>query len=204
MPWDFSIIALVPASKLDHLYYMHESSEGSSSTTNPKPVPAKARLYILCKRQSHSLRCLAIKTRVLGMYLIILLSHPKWHQFSTHPQPHKPTKLPQSCMKHCGVQYTTKMMQRKALASHMAECPRRKAVCGYCGSTGVYQCVATRHMEECTRLQVLCPNEGCREMVVHLDLPQHRGECLYEEVPCRYETLGCTYVTRYGKIDHSR
>lgn len=74
------------------------------------------------------------------------------------------------------------------------ECPRRKAICGYCGITGVYQWVAKRHMLECTKYEVMCPNEGCKERVIHLYLPDHRQACPYESIPCRYETLGCTYM----------
>ena len=91
--------------------------------------------------------------------------------------------------------YTTRTMPRKDLPNHLSECPRRNAICGYCGITGVYQWVANRHMQECTKLEVMCPNEGCQERVVHLYLPEHRQMCPYESIPCRYETLGRTYVS---------
>ena len=92
------------------------------------------------------------------------------------------------------VRYTTRTMQRKDLLSHMLVCPRRKAECAHCGTTGAYQWIVTRHIEECTKLEVSCPNEGCGEKVVHLYLLDHRAECLYERVACSYETLGCTHA----------
>ena len=49
-------------------------------------------------------------------------------------------------------------------------------------------------MEDCTKLEVTCPNEGCQEKVVYLYLPKHREECPYESVSCRYETLGCKFA----------
>jgi hypothetical protein len=91
--------------------------------------------------------------------------------------------------------YTTKTMPRKDLKNHLPECPRRKAICGYCGTSGVYQWVANRHMLECTKLEVVCPNDGCEERIIHLHLPEHRQTCMYESIPCRYETLGCTHAT---------
>ena len=41
-------------------------------------------------------------------------------------------------------------------------------------SVGWYQWVANRHLLECSKLEVVCPNEGCKERVVHLYLPEHR------------------------------
>ena len=90
--------------------------------------------------------------------------------------------------------YTTRMMPRKDLQDHLTECPRRKAICGYCGITGMYQWVAKRHIQECTNLAVKCPNEGCEERMLHLYLPEHRQVCPYEIVSCRHNTLGCVYT----------
>ena len=101
--------------------------------------------------------------------------------------------------------YTTRTMPKKDIQNHLLECPRRKAICGYCGISGVYQWVANRHLLECTKLEVVCPNEGCKERVVHLYLPEHRQTCLYESIPCRYEMLGCTYTSPQMERDgHQR
>ena len=68
--------------------------------------------------------------------------------------------------------YTTRTMPKKDIQNHLSECPRRKAICGYCGISGVYQWVANRHLLECLKLEVVCPNEGCKERVVHLYLTE--------------------------------
>ena len=39
----------------------------------------------------------------------------------------------------------------------------------------------------------------------HLYLPEHRRACLYESIPCRYETLGCTYTSpQTDRDEHQR
>ena len=39
----------------------------------------------------------------------------------------------------------------------------------------------------------------------HLYLPEHRQACLYESIPCRYETLGCTYTSpQTDRDEHQR
>ena len=48
---------------------------------------------------------------------------------------------------------------------------------------------------ECTKVEVVCPNDGCEERVIHLHLPEHPQTCLCESISCRYETLGSTYAS---------
>ena len=51
--------------------------------------------------------------------------------------------------------------------------------------------MTTKHLSKCTMLEVPCPKRRCKTRILRRDLPQHREECLFEKVSCKYSTIGC-------------
>ena len=84
-------------------------------------------------------------------------------------------------------------MLRKDLERHTnEECPKRQYECPHCHEAGEYQERTIKHFEECPMVKVPCPNSGCNTLSLRRDLPKHRHECMFEMVPCKYSTIGCT------------
>ena len=54
-----------------------------------------------------------------------------------------------------------------------------------------YQERTTRHLEECPKMKIPCPNDVCEEEIERCDISQHRQKCLYEGVSCKYINIGC-------------
>ena len=54
-------------------------------------------------------------------------------------------------------------------------------------------------------VKVACPNRGCKTYSIRSDLPNHRKECPFEKVPCKYSTIGCTEVVERKDLkEHER
>ena len=66
------------------------------------------------------------------------------------------------------------------MEKNTVECPKRPY------ETGNYQERPTKHLQECAKMEDVCPNEGRTEKVLHCDLPKHRQECPRQLVPCKY------------------
>ena len=80
---------------------------------------------------------------------------------------------------------------QKEISNHLKECPRRQYECPHCGESGEYRERTTAHLEDCPMVEVPCPKRRCSERLPRCDVPQHRKECLFEEVPCKYSNIGC-------------
>lgn len=80
------------------------------------------------------------------------------------------------------------------MEKHAAECPKRPYECPHCKETGGYQERTTKHQQECAKMEVVCPNEGCTERALRCDLPKHRQKCPRELVLCKYAYLGCNEI----------
>ena len=81
---------------------------------------------------------------------------------------------------------------RKDLEKHTKEeCPRRQYKCPHCQEAGEYQERTTKHLDECSMVEVPCPRHNCNIHIARRNLPDHRLECIFEKVPCKYATIGC-------------
>ena len=94
-----------------------------------------------------------------------------------------------TCPNEC--QEDGKLLQflQRDIASHKRECPRRQYRCSYCGERGEFLERTTTHLSECPMVEVPCPKRRCTEHILRCNMPLHRQQCLYEEVPCKYRTL---------------
>ena len=81
---------------------------------------------------------------------------------------------------------------RKDIEKHTKdECPRRQYKCPRCHEAGEYKERTTTHIEECPMVEVPCPRCKCQVRLARRNLPDHRLECMFEKVPCKYATIGC-------------
>ena len=70
-------------------------------------------------------------------------------------------------------------------------CPRRQYECPHCRESGEYQERTTTHLEECPKMKIPCPNDGCDEEIQRCNISLHRQKCLFESVSCKYTNIGC-------------
>ena len=97
-----------------------------------------------------------------------------------------------ACPNKCRDGTKTVQVLRKNLATHLKEkCPNRSHKCPHCKRTGKHCDITTSHLETCTKLEVPCLNEGCNDRLPRCDIPEHRKTCPFEEVTCKYATIGC-------------
>ena len=83
-------------------------------------------------------------------------------------------------------------LTRKDIDNHKKVCPRRQYECSYCKERGEYQERTTTHLEECPNMKIPCPNKGCAVGMERCKISQHRKECLFELVFCKFSIIGCT------------
>ena len=79
----------------------------------------------------------------------------------------------------------------KDIKNHVKVCPRRQYECPHCKESGEYQERTTTHLEECPKMKIPCPNDGCDEEIKRCEMANHSQECLFESIPCKYIKLGC-------------
>ena len=103
------------------------------------------------------------------------------------------------CPNSCG-----KKVERRYLADHVEECPRRLVSCQYCHTEGEYQFIEGSHKEQCDKFPVPCPNNceiGC---IPRQDLQEHKTVCPLENVHCQYHDVGCdAKIARKDLVKHS-
>ena len=81
---------------------------------------------------------------------------------------------------------------RKDLERHVKEeCPKRQYECLHCQEAGEYWERMTTHLEECPMKEVPCPKRRCNVHIARRNLAEHRQECQFEMVPCKFATIGC-------------
>ena len=81
---------------------------------------------------------------------------------------------------------------RRDLDQHLKnKCPHRQCQCRHCKDTGRYCDITTTHLDTCPKLEVPCPNDGCKASVPRCDVSDHRSTCQLEKVVCKYATIGC-------------
>ena len=84
-----------------------------------------------------------------------------------------------------------KLLRRNVYVHKRNKCPRRQYECPHCRESGEYQERTTTHLEECPKMKIPCPNDGCEEEIERCEISQHRQRCLFELVPCIYTNIGC-------------
>ena len=97
-------------------------------------------------------------------------------------------RCPNKCMEN------NKEVQRlrSNLDCHLKnECPNRQYQCPHCKATGRHCDITTTHLDTCSKVQVTCPNTGCKALVPRCDLPDHQSKCQFEKVQCKYAEIGC-------------
>ena len=91
----------------------------------------------------------------------------------------------------------------KDIENHVKVCPRRQYECPHCKERGEYQERTTTHLEECPKMKIPCPNDGCDEKIQRCEMSNHSQECLFESVPCKYIKLGCNeMIPRRDLVEH--
>ena len=91
------------------------------------------------------------------------------------------------CPKGCGVS-----CKRKALSSHLTEeCPNRDVRCKFCDFVCSLRDMEERHMSECSKYPLACPN-GCGEMSIERGrMGEHQLECPLQVIDCEFSHAGC-------------
>ena len=105
------------------------------------------------------------------------------------------------CAKGCG-----EMVQRRHFTSHIRnECPSRIARCPHCQLDGKQMFIHGRHLEECPKLSLPCPNNCTAEKIYRNDMKRHRNQCPLQMIKCTYYSVGCTeMMTRKDQSAHDK
>lgn len=82
-------------------------------------------------------------------------------------------------------------IQCRELRKHKLKCPRRQYKCRHCKEAGEFLERTTTHLKTCPSVKVSCPNSDCRKKIARSKLTQHRQDCPFEQVPCKYARIGC-------------
>ena len=102
------------------------------------------------------------------------------------------------CPNSCG-----KKVERRYLADHVEECPRRLTSCQYCLIEGEYQFIEGSHKEQCNKFPVPCPNNCELTNIPRQDVQEHRTVCPLESVHCQYHDVGCdAEIARKDLVKH--
>ena len=85
-----------------------------------------------------------------------------------------------------------KQVQRKYLDEHLeTSCPKRDHKCEFCGEKGTYSDITKLHDNICKKKIVPCPSIDCPDKIQRQSIKRHLESCVYTEVPCKYQKLGC-------------
>ena len=80
---------------------------------------------------------------------------------------------------------------RKDLDNHLDNCPNRDHKCKYCGKKGTYAHITQVHDDTCEKKVISCPNADCTKTIQRRNAKRHIDKCVYSEIPCKYQRLGC-------------
>ena len=85
------------------------------------------------------------------------------------------------CFNVCGIE-----LQRQNLTSHVeTECPYQVIACQYCELKRKRHFILGRHIEECPRFPLPCPNGCAITDIPRKDIDKHKKVCPLENVQCR-------------------
>ena len=102
--------------------------------------------------------------------------------------------------KDCGYKYVWcpngcgKKLQRRVVKDHLEKsCPKRNFTCKYCGHQDTYKLIIRKHMSECPKYPVFCPNNCTPNTFERASLKEHiEQDCPLQQVDCEYKSFGCT------------
>lgn len=105
------------------------------------------------------------------------------------------------CPNRCkGQNGRIKLITKKAVAEHLEKaCPNRDYECVYCGEKGMYAGIDI-HDVICEKKTLPCPNAECTDTIERQGIKRHLEECIYTEVPCKYQRLGCIVKMKRSDI----
>ena len=84
------------------------------------------------------------------------------------------------CSNDCGL-----LLQRQCLSSHVdSKCPCREVHCQYCSMIGQYQFIETKHVKQCTKFPLPCPNNCGIDTIFREEMETHKETCPLEEITC--------------------
>lgn len=97
------------------------------------------------------------------------------------------------CPKQCkDDENQVKQFMRKDLNRHLEkDCPNRDCECKYCGEKGRMKYITKIHVENCKKKILPCPNAECTDTMERQGIKRHLEDCVYTEVNCKYQKLGC-------------
>lgn len=78
-------------------------------------------------------------------------------------------------------------VRRLAIKLHISQCPYRPVSCNHCGVT-MNQLDLKNH-NPCPKMQLQCPNDGCKAKITHLEFFDHMEACEFIQVDC--PIIGC-------------
>ena len=91
------------------------------------------------------------------------------------------------CSQKCGA-----TMKRQKLDDHLEnECPHRPATCEYCYMTGEYHVIMGKHMDQCPKVPLCCPNECGVTDITRSEMDEHLKRCPLQKTICKYSDIGC-------------
>ena len=92
------------------------------------------------------------------------------------------------CSNGCG-----EMVQRRHFTFHIKnECPHRIVRCPHCQLDGKQLLIHGKHLEECPKLSMPCPNNCTAENICRNKMERHLNQCPLQKVKCTYCSVGCT------------
>lgn len=81
---------------------------------------------------------------------------------------------------------------RGCLNEHLENnCPERDYECEFCAESGTYSYITEIHDNLCMKKILPCPNADCTISTERRSMKRHLESCVYTEVPCKYQKLGC-------------
>ena len=104
-----------------------------------------------------------------------------------------------SCSNNC-----QKKVKKQHLPSHVkTECPRHKVSCQHCHQAGE-QFINGRHVEECLKFLLSCPNNCEVGTITCEDMERHKEECPLEIISCSNncgEKLERQYLLNHTRME---
>ena len=99
------------------------------------------------------------------------------------------------------------LLIRKHLDEHIkTKCLKRAYECPHCGEKGTFASITEDHDQVCERKIIACPNKGrgCSLSMEQGKIKEHvSSNCMFAEVACVYESLGCgVRMLRKDIIEH--
>ena len=103
------------------------------------------------------------------------------------------------CSSKCGSK-----LERQNLPVHLEHaCPCRMVSCQYCHNFGEYWFIDGKHVDDCFKFPLPCPNK-CSS-VPREDLKAHGNICPLQEIECEYHTVGCKIkFARKDEVKHMK